>query len=195
MVYDVLAPNRRHVTSSHHADYSMHYCNVKWPSWQLPANRMFVQHFFQIANKEKSKVHVTVPLWGDSIVIGGSPHKRRVTWKISLFDDVIMDWRIPWGRKYHVTQCTRCITAIKQTMLERGRNVDIPLVSLLSLGSIPRDNNALCKQVKSSVTTTLLGVEGVRTGWKRDYLKVLQGKLLKFLPDLNQIWCAHWVGV
>ena len=139
MVYDVLAPNRRHVTSSHHADYSMHYCNVKWPSWhlELPTNRMFVQQFFQIANKEISKVHVTVPLWGDSIVIGGSPHKRRVTWKTYVFDDVIMDWRIPWGRKYHVTQYTRCITAIKQTMLERGRNVDIPLVSLLSLGSIP----------------------------------------------------------
>ena len=133
MVYDVLAPNRRHVTSSHHADYSMHYCNVKWPSWhlELPTNRMFVQQFFQIANKEISKVHITVPLWGDSIVIGGSPHKRRVTWKTSLFDDVIMDWRIPWGRKYHVTQYTRCtcIAAIKQTMLERGRNVDIPLVS------------------------------------------------------------------
>ena len=97
----------------------------------------FFNIFFQIANKEISKVHVTVPLWGDSIVIGGSPHKRRVTWKTSLFDDVIMDWRISWGRKYHVTQYTRCTTAIKQTLLERGRNVDIPLVSLLSLGSIP----------------------------------------------------------
>ena len=92
--------------------------------------------FFRLPTKKYLKS--TLPsLCEDSIVIGGSPHKRRVTWKTSLFDDVIMDWRIPWGRKYHVTQYTRCITAIKQTMLERGRNVDIPLVSLLSLGSIP----------------------------------------------------------
>ena len=47
---------------------------------------------------------------------------------------------------YHITQYTHCITAINQTMLERGRNVGIPLVSLLSLSSIPQDNNALCKE-------------------------------------------------
>ena len=36
-----------------------------------------------------------------------------------------------------------------QTMLERVRNVGIPLVSLLSLGSIPWDNNALCKKQRN----------------------------------------------
>ena len=100
---------------------------------RIPANRMFVQ----IANNEISKVRVTVPLWWESTVTGGSPHKRRVTWKMLLFDDVIMDWRIPWRHMYHITQYTHYITAINQTMLERGRNVVIPLVSLLSPGSIP----------------------------------------------------------
>ena len=128
--------------NNHHADYSMNQGDVKWPSWrlELPANRMFVQQFVQIANKEISKVCVTVPLWWESTVIGGSPHKRRVTWKMLLFDDVIMDWRIPWRHMYHITQYTHCITAINQTMLERGRNVGIPLVSFLSLSSIPKDN-------------------------------------------------------
>ena len=108
---------------------------------------MFVQQFVQIANKEISKVRITVPLWRESTVIGGSPHKRRVTWKMLLFDDVIMDWRIPWRHMYHITQYTHYITAINQTMLERGRNVGIPLVSLLSLGSTLEDNNALrCKE-------------------------------------------------
>ena len=107
---------------------------------------MFVQPFVQIANKEISKVRVTVPLWWESTVIGGSPHKRRVTWKMLLFDDVIMDWRIPWRDMYHITQYTHCTTAINQTMPERGRNVGIPLASLLSLSSIPKDNDALCKE-------------------------------------------------
>ena len=103
---------------------------------QLPANRMFVQQSVQIANKEISKVRVIVSLWAESTLISGSPHKRRVTWKMFLFDDVIMDWRIPWWHMY-ITQYTHYITVINQTMLKRGRNVGIPLVSLLSLGSIP----------------------------------------------------------
>ena len=85
---------------------------------QLPANRMFVQQSVQIANKEISKVRVIVPLWGESTVISGSPHKRRVTWKMLLFDDVIMDWRIPWRHMYHITQYTHYITVINQTMLK-----------------------------------------------------------------------------
>ena len=104
---------------------------------QLPTNRMFVQQSVQIANKEISKARVIVPLWGEATVIIGFPHKRRATWKMLLFDDVIMDWRIPWRRMYHITQYTHYITVINQTMLKRGRNVGIPLVSLLSLGSIP----------------------------------------------------------
>ena len=104
---------------------------------QLPTNRMFVQQSVQIANKEISKVRVIVPLWGEATVISGSPHKRRVTWKMPLFDDVIMDWRIPWRHMYHITQYTHYITVINQTMLTRGWNVVIPLVYLLSLGSIP----------------------------------------------------------
>ena len=104
---------------------------------QLPANRMFVQQSVQIANKEISKVRVIVPLWGESTVISGFPHKRRVTWKMLLFDDVIMDWRIPWRHMYHITHYTLYITVINQTMLKRSQNDGIPLVSLLSLGSIP----------------------------------------------------------
>ena len=62
---------------------------------------------------------------------------------------------------YHVTQYTHCITAINQTMLERGRNVGIPLVSLLSLGSIPYPaRRTITPSVKSNVTTALLDVEG-----------------------------------
>ena len=57
----------------------------------------------------------------------------QMTWKMLLFDDVIMDWRIPWRHMYYITQYTHYITAINQTILERGRNVGIPLVSLLSL--------------------------------------------------------------
>ena len=83
------------------------------------------------------KVRVTVPLWWESTVIGGSPHKRRVTWKMLLSDDVIMDWRRPWRHMYHITQYTHYITANNQTMLDRGRNVGMQLVSLLSLGLIP----------------------------------------------------------
>ena len=103
---------------------------------QLPANRMFAQQSVQIANKEISKVRVIVPLWGESTVISGSPHKRRVTWKMLLFDDVIMDWRIPWRHMSHITQHITIQPLTKQCS-KRGRNVGIPLVSLLSLGSIP----------------------------------------------------------
>ena len=44
-----------------------HYDDVQWPSWglELPVNRVFVQQFVQTDNKETSKVHVTVPLWGE----------------------------------------------------------------------------------------------------------------------------------
>ena len=94
---------------------------------------------------------LVVPLWWESTVIGGSPHKRKVTWKMLLFDDVIMDWRIPWRHMYHITQYTHYITAINQIMLERGWNVGIPLVSFViagfdPLGQYPGDNNAFCKE-------------------------------------------------
>ena len=94
---------------------------------QLPANRMFVQQSVQIGNKEISKVCVIVPLWGEATVTSGSPHKRRVTWKMLLLDDVIMDWRVPWRHMYHITLYILYITVINQTMLKRGRNVGIPL--------------------------------------------------------------------
>ena len=128
----------RQATSNHHAGYSMGYGDVKWPSWRLEslASQMFVQQFVQTVNKEISKVRVTVHLWGESIVIGGSPHKMRATWKTFLFDDVIMQ-KLQWGYMFHIAQYTHCITAIKQTVLERGRDVGIPLGSLLTLGSIP----------------------------------------------------------
>ena len=74
------------------------------------------------------------------------PTQKESNMEMLLFDDVIMDWRIPWRHMYHITQYTHYITVINQTMLKRGRDVGIPLVSLLSLGSIPQDNNALCKE-------------------------------------------------
>ena len=52
---------------------------------------MFVQQFVQITNKEISKVRVTVPLRGESTVIGGSPYKRRV-------ENVSIWWR---HNEYH----------------------------------------------------------------------------------------------
>ena len=78
------------------------------------------------------------------------------------------------------------------TKLERGRNVGIPLFFCYRWVRFLR---TITPSVKSNVTTTLLSVEGGHPRWQRDYLKVLQGKLLKFSPDSNQIWCAHWVGV
>ena len=53
---------------------------------------MFDQQFFQNANKEISKVRVTVPLWGESTVIVGPPHKMESNLENLSYDDVIMDW-------------------------------------------------------------------------------------------------------
>ena len=155
---------------------------------------MFVQQFVQIANKEISTLRVTVPWWWESTVVGGSPHKRRVTWKMLLFDDVIMDWRIPWRHMCHITQYTRYITAFNQTMLQCSREVGM-LASRWFLCYRWDRFFTITPSVKSNVTTTLLGVEGGHPRWQKDLLKVLQGKLLKFSPDSNQIWCAHWVWV
>ena len=49
----------------------LRYGDVKWPSWriELPVYRVFVQQCVQTNNKETSKAHVTVPLWGNLPVI------------------------------------------------------------------------------------------------------------------------------
>ena len=111
-----------------------------------------------------SKVRVIVPLW-ESTVISGSPHKGRVTWKMLLFDDVIMDWRIQRRHMYHITQHITIQPLTKQCS-KRGRNVGIPLVSLLSLQV--RFLRTITPSVKSNVTPTLLSVEGGHPMWQRD---------------------------
>ena len=114
---------------------------------------------------------------GNSPVPVNFPAQRPVTRSFDVFFHLRLNKRLskqPWGWWFETAGWS----------LWRHRN-DYTMSVL----------RTITPSVKSSVTTTLLGVEGVRTGWQRDYLKVLQGKLLKFLPDLNQIWCAHWVGV
>ena len=72
-----------------------HYGNVKWPAWRLefPLNPVCVQHFVQTTYKETSKVHVTVPFWGEYTSDRWIPHtKGTVMWKMFPFDDGHNDW-------------------------------------------------------------------------------------------------------
>ena len=94
---------------------------------------------------------------------------------------------------YHITQYAHCITAIKQTMIDRGRNVVIPPVPLLLLGSSSKDNNALCKELRDChlVSTTCWVWKVGAQGDKGITWKFCRGNFWSFGPILNWIWRAH----
>ena len=71
---------------------SIHYGDVKWPSWRLeiPANRVFVQQFVQTDNKN-SKVPRYCPFVRRNHIDRLFPAQRDSNAKNFLFDDVIMD--------------------------------------------------------------------------------------------------------
>ena len=144
---------------------SIHYGDVKWPSWrlELPAIRTCVQQF----------VRVTVPLWGESTMIGGFPAQRD-----SNAENISTRWHhngLKDAMMAHITQYAHCITAIKHNRRVRF------------LGTITLS-------VKNSETAYWYLPPAGCGRWAHkvtNYLKILQGKLLKFSPDSNRIRCTH----
>ena len=97
------------------------------------------------------------PLW--SVV----PHtKRRVTWKMLLFDDVLMDWRIPCIILRNIHIALQPLT--KQCLREVGMLASRWFLCYRWV----RFLRTITPSVKSNVTTALLGVEGGHPRWQRD---------------------------
>ena len=193
-------PNRRRAISNHRADYSIQYITATsndrhGVSKYRPIDCLF-NSLFRLTTKT-SKVRVTVPLWGETSLTGCFPAQKDSEAEDFLFDDVIMD------KRYHDGKCIILRNMhIASQPLNKQWSIEVGMSS---------SRRFLCYRWVHYLRTItlcvknfewllpgiyhLLGVEGGRTRWQRDYLKILQGKLLKFWSDLNRIWRVHKVGV
>ena len=79
---------------------------------EILAFRFFAQ-LFRYGSKKISKLCITGLYEGNPLVIGGSPHKGPVTWKMFPFDDIIIEYLSElWHDFRNAKKCLSEILAI-----------------------------------------------------------------------------------
>ena len=117
--------------------------------WRLKSPALlFAQTFVQAHIKDKIKIPRHWPLWGKST--GGFPSPRPVTWKVFLFDDVIMvqNCCVLLGRKCYMrpTDDLNHICFSKPVVIYLLNTIEKPLYSYAFSPSW------LCKCIITSIT-------------------------------------------